>query len=146
MKWTLRVFLLFFIGLSAIQAVAQKTIVSGKVTDATTKEPLLFAPVFFVGTKSGAMTDENGEYRIETYYSSDSLRATSVGYNPITVKIKQGNNTVVKFELTLTGDLQEVIIRPEEGPNLAIVLVKNILRNKKINNREKLDAYEYEVY
>lgn len=146
MKWTLRVFLLFFIGFSAIQAMAQKTIVSGKVTDATTKEPLLFAPVFFVGTKSGAMTDENGEYRIETYYSSDSLRATSVGYNPITVKIKQGTTTVVNFELTLTGDLQEVIIRPEEGPNPAIALVKNILRNKKINNREKLDAYEYEVY
>ncbi|MFZ4784052.1 MAG: DUF5686 family protein [Flavobacteriales bacterium] len=146
MKWILRVFLLIFIGFSAIQAMAQKTIVSGKVTDATTKEPLLFAPVFFVGTKSGAMTDENGEYRLETYYSSDSLRATSVGYNPITVKIKQGTTSVVNFELTLTGDLQEVIIRPDEGPNPAIALVKNILRNKKINNREKLDAYEYEVY
>lgn len=125
---------------------AQKTVVSGKVIDAETKEPILFSPVVFVGTKSGAMTDENGNYRIETYYSSDSLRVTSVGYKPQTKKVKQGITQVVNFELSLQGELKEIIIRPEEGPNPAIELVKNILKNKKINNREKLDAYEYEAY
>jgi hypothetical protein len=132
--------------LFAAVAMGQKTIVSGKITDSQTKEPILFAPVFFVGTKSGATTNENGEYRIETYYSSDSLRCTSVGYQMMTKKVKQGITQVVNFELSPIGELKEIVIRPDEGPNPAIALIKNVLRNKKINNREKLDAYEYEAY
>lgn len=142
----LRNLLVILVLCSSIVGAAQKTIVSGRVIDAETKEPILFSPVVFVGTKSGAMTDENGNYRIETYYSSDSLRVTSVGYKPQTKKVKQGVTQVVDFELNLQGELKEIIIRPDEGPNPAIELVKNILKNKKINNREKLDAYEYEAY
>lgn len=142
----LRYSLFFLLFTLSVGLHAQKTIVSGRVIDAETKEPLLFSPVVFVGTKTGAMTDENGYYKIETYYSSDSLRVTSVGYTPQTKKVKQGTTQTVNFELRLQGELKEIIIRPEEGPNPAIELVKNILRNKKINNREKLDAYEYEVY
>lgn len=136
----------FVLFLFATIAWGQKTIVSGKVVDAQTKEPILFSPVFFVGTKSGATTDENGDYRIETYYSSDSLRCTSVGYQMMTKKVKQGTTQIVNFELSPVGELKEIVIRPDEGPNPAIALIKNVLRNKKINNREKLDAYEYEAY
>lgn len=53
---------------------------------------------------------------------------------------------VVNFELDAIGELETIVIKPKEGPNPAIALVKNVLRNKKINNREKLDAYEYEAY
>jgi hypothetical protein len=139
------VLLFVFLAISA-SMLGQKTVVSGKVIDADTKEPILFSPVVFVGTKTGAMTDENGNYRIETYYSSDSLMVRSVGYASQTKKVKQGITQVINFELSLQGNLKEIIIKPEEGVNPAIELVKNILKNKKINNREKLDAYEYEAY
>ncbi len=126
---------------------AQKTIVSGKVVDAVSKEPLPFSPVMFVGTKSGAQTDLYGNYRIETYYSSDSLRVMVLGYAPQTKKVKQGITTVVNFELTTSSNqTSEVTIRPGDEPNPAIALMKKVIRNKKINNREKLDAYEYEAY
>jgi hypothetical protein len=126
---------------------SQKTIVSGKVTDAVTKEPLPFSPVMFVGTKSGSQTDLDGNYRIETYYSSDSLRVFVLGYKTQTVKVKQGTTSVVNFELQpASNETIEVTIKPDDGPNPAIALMKKVLRNKKINNREKLDAYEYEAY
>ncbi|MFM7728695.1 MAG: DUF5686 family protein [Flavobacteriales bacterium] len=128
-------------------ASAQKTVVSGKVIDAVTKEPLPFSPVVFVGTKSGAQTDLDGNYRIETYYSSDSLRVMVLGYVTQTQRVKQGTTSVINFELAVTSNqTAEVIIRPDDGPNPAIALMKKVLRNKKINNREKLDAYEYEAY
>ena len=128
-------------------ALAQKTIVSGTVTDATTKEPLPFSAVIFVGTKSGGQTDLDGKYKIETYYSSDSLRVIILGYITQTKKIKQGVTTVINFEMVpAMNETIEVTIRPDEGPNPAIALIKNVIRNKKINNREKLDAYEYEAY
>jgi hypothetical protein len=126
---------------------AQKTVVSGKVIDAVTKEPLPFSPVMFVGTKSGAQTDLDGNYQLETYYSSDSLRVMVLGYAPQTKKVKQGISSVVNFELqAASSQTAEVTIRPDDGPNPAIALMKKVIRNKKINNREKLDAYEYETY
>ncbi len=128
-------------------ALAQKSIVSGKLTDAKTKEPVPFASVMFLDTKSGATTDIDGNYRIETYYSSDSLSAFTIGYQTKTVKVKQGVTIVVNFELSeMASESATVVIRPDDGPNPAIALMKKVLRNKKINNKEKLDAYEYEVY
>lgn len=126
---------------------AQKTTVTGRVIDAVTKEPLPFSPVMFVGTKSGAQTDLEGNYRIETYYSSDSLKVVVLGYAPQSKRVKQGVTSVVNFELSsASNETAEVVIRPDDGPNPAIALMKKVLRNKKINNREKLDAYEYEAY
>ncbi|MFM9986266.1 MAG: DUF5686 family protein [Flavobacteriales bacterium] len=117
------------------------------MTDAATKEPLPFAVVMFVDTKTGAQTDLDGNFRIETYYSSDSLRVIFLGYETMTKRIKQGTNMVINFELKeITNETNAVIIKPDDGPNPAIALVKKVLRNKKINNKEKLDAYEYEVY
>ena len=133
--------------LFANSSLSQKTVVTGKVIDAVTKEPLPFSPVMFVGTKSGAQTDLDGNYKIETYYSSDSLKVVVLGYAPLAKKVKQGTTSVVNFELSAaSNETSEVVIRPDDGPNPAIALMKKVLRNKKINNREKLDAYEYEAY
>jgi hypothetical protein len=141
-------FILFIFGIVwSCLGMAQKTIVSGKVTDAVTKESLPFAVVMFVDTKTGTQTDLEGNFRIETYYSSDSLRVIFLGYETVTKKIKQGTNMVINFELKeIVNETSAVIIKPDDGPNPAIALVKKVLRNKKINNKEKLDAYEYEVY
>lgn len=125
---------------------SQKTIVTGKVLDKDTREALPGVVLMFVGTKTGTTTDIDGNYRFETYYSSDSLKAIYVGYQPLAKKVAQGKTQVIDFELSVSTTVPEVIIRPDEGPNPAIAIVKAILRNKKINNREKLDAYEYEAY
>lgn len=126
---------------------AQRTVVSGQVTDVDTKEPLAFVTVYFVDTKTGTQTDLDGRYKIETYYSSDSLRVLAVGYFTQTKKVKEGVTSVVNFEMfSSSQQTAEVVIRPDDGPNPAIALVKKVLRNKKTNNREKLDAYEYEAY
>lgn len=140
--------LLFVAGIFwTLSGFAQKTIVSGKVTDAVTKEPLPFAVVMFVDTKTGTQTDLDGNFRIETYYSSDSLRVIFLGYETLTKRIKQGSSMVINFELKeIVNETNAVIIKPDDGPNPAIALMKKVLRNKKINNKEKLDAYEYEVY
>jgi hypothetical protein len=138
-------FLFMLHGLQHLQA--QQTIVSGRVIDAVSKEGVPFVPVVFVGTKSGANTDLDGHYKIATFYSSDSLRVMALGYDSQVKRVKQGTTMVINFELTPAAvSTGEVVIKPKEGVNPAIALVKNILRNKDINNKEKLMAYEYEVY
>ena len=125
---------------------SQKTIVFGTVTDAVSKQAIPFAPVYFVGTKSGTTSDENGKYRIETYYSSDTLRCKGIGYAQQSFSIKPGTTKEINFTLLDENTTSVVIIRPKDEPNPAIELMKKVIANKKINNREKLDAYEYEAY
>ncbi|NQV51791.1 MAG: carboxypeptidase-like regulatory domain-containing protein [Flavobacteriales bacterium] len=129
-------------------AMAQKTIVTGKVLDAASGEPLPFVNVFFKDSKIGTASDINGYYRIETYYPTDSLVASMVGYSRIAHKVKEDLAQVVDFKMPVSGiALGEVMVvgdRKEKDP--ALEIMKRVVRNKKANNREKLDAYEYSVY
>lgn len=139
-------FLLFLVLSFSLVLNAQKTIVFGTVTDAVSKQTIPFAPVYFVGTKSGTTSDENGKYRIETYYSSDTLRCKGMGYAQQSFYVKQGTTKEINFTLADENTTGVVVIRPKDVPNPAIALIKKVIENKKINNREKLDAYEYEAY
>ncbi|MBL7942294.1 MAG: carboxypeptidase-like regulatory domain-containing protein [Flavobacteriales bacterium] len=143
-----RIVLLLVCGMAAAFTMsAQKTIVYGKVTDASTGEALPFVTLIFTGTKTGTSTDIDGQYRLETYYASDSLRAQVLGYKVMTLPVKMDREQQIDFPLEALGtDLPEVVVRPKDGPNPAIEIVKHVLKNKKINNREKLDAYEMEAY
>jgi hypothetical protein len=125
---------------------AQKTVVYGTVIDAVSKQTVPFAPIYFVGTKSGTTSDENGVYRIETYYSSDTIRCKGMGYAQQSFYVKQGTTKEINFALVDENTTGVVVIRPKDEPNPAIALMKKVIENKKINNREKLDAYEYEAY
>ncbi|MGB6036332.1 MAG: carboxypeptidase-like regulatory domain-containing protein, partial [Cryomorphaceae bacterium] len=126
---------------------AQKTIVYGKVFDAATKEALPFVNVAFKGSKVGTTTDLDGKYRLETYYAEDSLMASFVGYKPLAFKVERDESQEINFPLTEGSvSLGEIVVNAKDFENPAHVLLKKIIKNKKINNREKLDAYQYETY
>ena len=78
-----------FLILMASSLLSQTTVVSGKVIDATTLEPLPFVNVAFLGTKIGTVTDLDGKYHLESYYASDSVVCSSMGYERQLFKIKR---------------------------------------------------------
>lgn len=124
---------------------AQQTRVSGKVTDALTGEAIPFANVAFKGTSVGTVTDMNGSFVIETDKPSDSLSASYVGYNPITLKVVKGKSQTVNFLLKVNKvDLKEVVIKAGENP--ANILLRKVIDNKDKNDKKRLDTYAYEVY
>jgi hypothetical protein len=140
------VFSLYFI-LFVNFVFAQKTIVKGKVFDIETNEPLPFVSVSFKDSKIGTITDINGNYAIETYYIKDSLEVSCVGYLPISKKIKKDIEQTIDFPLKkMQYQIQEIVIKPSNEENPAHAIFRNIIANKDINNREKLEAYEYEIY
>jgi len=134
--------LVFFSGLNSF---AQKTIVRGKVFDKTTGEALPFVNISFVNSKIGTTTDINGSYYISTYYATDTLVASYVGYKKSKLKVKKDKNQEINFYL-LTGEIEmkEIVIRYKGNP--ADIIFERILENKPANNKEKFSAYEYEVY
>lgn len=125
---------------------SQQTKVSGRVTDILTGEPMPFVKVQFVDAKIGALTDTNGFYSFETYYATDSLRFTFSGYITQTVGVKLDEEQVIDITMNvLTAEIDEIVVRPpDEFPST--ILHRKIVKNKPINNREKLAAYEYELY
>ncbi|NNC83065.1 MAG: hypothetical protein HKN79_05765 [Flavobacteriales bacterium] len=127
--------------------VGQTTVVQGYVKDAVTQEGLPFVNLAFKGTKTGTTTDVNGFYRIESYYVSDSLVCSYVGYKRQTKRVRRDREQTIDFQLESSSvDLQEVVVRASEWENPAHPIIRAVQRNKDVNNREKLEAYEYEVY
>jgi hypothetical protein len=131
--------------LSCLHSGAQVTKVRGKITDATTGEPMPFVNVYFKGTTVGATSDLDGFYSIETRAGSDTLIASSVGYGVVKTPVVRFRYQEINFPLIPNRiDLAEVVIVAGENP--AEVILKKVIARKPDNNREKLDYYEYEAY
>src|SRR5690606_33887930 len=125
---------------------AQVTRVHGTVTDAATGEPVPFANVAFIDARIGTTTDMDGRYTLETYYATDSLRFSSVGYRMAVRAVRRDRDQVINVALEPSAvELAEAIIKPQEE-NPAFEILRRVVRNKPVNNREKLAAYEYQAY
>lgn len=127
------------------RAHAQKTIVSGKVTDAKTNEPVPFANVLLVGTGDGGSTDFDGYYTVRTDQPFDSLKVSFMGYRPKTVAVSKDQKQTVNVQLLpATQSLEEVVVRP--GKNPALVILDSVDAHRKQNDKRSLNAYQYEAY
>lgn len=134
-----------FLAINA-QLFAQQTHVYGRVIDAETGFGFPFVKVQFMNSKIGAITDSLGNFSIKTYYATDSLMFMFPGYKFTTVKVNRDQSQEINITLETRSNLhKEVVIRPPDEP-FAIKLHKRIIANKAVNNKEKLDAYEYEAY
>lgn len=125
---------------------SQKTVVTGVVTDEITGEVMPFVTVRFKDSKIGTHTDSVGHYLLDTYYATDSLIFYYSGYLKITREIELDETQTIDVVLpVLSSDFEEVVVfTPDEFPSTT--LHKKVIAHKQINNKEKLDSYEYEVY
>ena len=138
---------LFIVGFDT-SLFSQKTIIKGKVFDNDTKESLPFVNVSFKNSKTGTTTDLDGNFSLETYYATDSLSASFVGYKLMSLKVEKDESQTLNFAMQSGAqELSEVVvIADKKYVDPAVSLMEKVVANKKINDRKKLDAYEYEVY
>jgi len=124
---------------------SQETIVTGKVTDANTGDPIPYANVVFLGTQIGVTTDFEGYYMLQTQTPTDSIVVSYIGYKvkkkPVIRGIKQVINYQIEEDIT---KLQEVVFLAGENP--AYEILRRVVKNKKSNDKRKLVAYEYDTY
>ena len=124
-----------------------QTIITGKVFDVKTKEPLPFVNVIIKGTTVGATSDFDGNFQINTSQKGDSIIGTYIGYKRFSAAITNGITQTINVPLELIEEgfsLNEVVINPGENP--AHRIIKAVIAHKEKNNKQKLNAYEYEVY
>ncbi len=147
----LKLYFIVLLLLCSVLSQAQTVEVEGQVVDAQTAEPLPFVKVFFKGTKTGTETDFEGAFSIKSYYVSDSLVFRVSDYKDTTVFVdvnQTKKKQVFQIKMVLQASIQAmdmvVIEAPDETPSQR--LHKRIIKNKPINNKEKLAAYQFEVY
>ncbi len=120
------------------QAVKEKTYITvkGKIIDANTKEPVVFANIIITGTNTGTITNTNGEFSIKVPEEKDSLVITSLGYKNKTVSVTDLNKkkNIIKLSPAII-QLSEIMIRPVE----ANFIVKNAV--SKIKNNYPVKPY-----
>lgn len=131
--------------LSGLTLTAQVTKIMGNITDATTGEPLPFTNVVIAGTTLGTLTDFEGQYSIEFAAIADSLRASLIGYIPLSRKILIHQFQTINFELQpATYTLEEVTIRYTGNPAEKILL--KVIGNREKNSLQAFSSYQYEAY
>ncbi len=136
---------LLFVLLPVLFSSAQTTVIIGKVTDANSGDPVPFANLVFQGTSIGTTTDFDGNYRLETKSPTDSVTASYVGYVTRSKAVIAGSEQVINFQLIENViSLDEVIFIAGENP--AFEILRNVVDNKKFNDKKTLDAYQYETY
>jgi len=123
-----------------------QTTISGRITDATSGDPLPYVAVRGNNISLGAITDFDGYYSIETDKEVDSLVAAYMGYATLKKAVVLGKSQTIDFSLSETANtLEEFVVRPG-GINPAIIIMKRARKRKKEYNPEKIEFYEYEGY
>ncbi|MEM9916659.1 MAG: DUF5686 family protein [Bacteroidota bacterium] len=139
-------FLLFLLLLLTVSvASAQSITVSGRVIDDDTREGIPFCNVYFKGTTIGVSSDVDGNYTITTKSPSDTLVVSAIGYSALEKPLKGLVDQEINFRVKSSDfTLSEVVVIAGENPANAIV--RKIIKNKKKNRVEALDAFQCEAY
>lgn len=134
-----------FLCFSFFRVSAQETVVTGKITDAASGDPIPYANVYFKGTTQGTATDFDGRFVLRTNSKVDSLTASFVGYITVTKRVAFGVSQTVNFQLSeSTSNLREVVVIAGENP--AFPILRNVIKNKNKNDKRSLNIYEYDAY
>jgi hypothetical protein len=129
----------------ALGSYAQTTVVSGRVLDAVTNEPVSYTSVGFQHSPVGVISETDGSFFLSTAKPTDTLLVSNVGYEMVRLPVKKGIQQV--FEVRLVPKsiaLEAVIIAPGENP--AFALLREIKDHKKQNDPARLQAYQYRAY
>ena len=130
---------------SVHSAIAQKTVISGKITEAGTGNPLPYVNVIFKDTFTGTMSDLNGNYNLSSTKPTPVIEVSAVGYKKQTFNIRL--NQVNKLDVVMAEDvvmLGEVSVKPGENP--AIPLFRKIVDHKKLNNPSNFPSWQSDLY
>lgn len=134
-----------FLAASLSYVTYSQTTVEGRVTDAETFEPVVFANVILKGTSTGARTDFDGRFRITSASGSDSIVVSFIGYQTRSVAIRRDIAQVLEIQLhPALYSLNEVRVKPGENP--AHQLLRKMWNNLETNSVRKLSSYSYENY
>jgi len=134
-------------------AFGQRTVVSGIVRDAVTKETLPNVSVFFKDTKIGIQTDVNGKYTLVSSDPQNEISFNYVGYRAVFKNIMP--SATQELDVVLVPDsraLDEVIIvggkkvKYRNKDNPAVELIRQVIAHKDENRIKSYNTVSFRQY
>lgn len=108
-------FLLSFFVLFPLIAISQYGTVSGRVFNSINNEPIPFAKVVVVGAQKGAITEDDGSFRIENLEPGVySFKATSPEFNDLVIDqitVTNARTVTLDFSMEAVKELKEVKVK-----------------------------------
>jgi hypothetical protein len=149
-----RLIFLTFLLFTTLIVQAQNAVITGKVIDASDKEPLPFVTVYFPGTTIGVRTKDDGSYRIENTGKYTQISFRFVGYKDIVMPIEPGKSQAINISLIPTASqINQVDVsatrsntRYRNRDNPAVELIRKVIENKDKNRPESYNYVEYKEY
>ncbi|MNK46962.1 hypothetical protein D3C87_657580 [compost metagenome] len=138
---------------TGLSAFAQKTVVTGNVRDAVSKEPLPYVSVFFKGTTIGTQTDLNGNYALSSSSQQEGLSFNYIGYITLSKNIMPGFEQ--KLDVALVPDakaLGEVTVvagkkaRYRNKDNPAVELIRQVIAHREENRISNFNTAAFRQY
>ncbi|MBP6287292.1 MAG: carboxypeptidase-like regulatory domain-containing protein [Ferruginibacter sp.] len=123
---------------------AQADRFTGIIYDAVSKAPLAFVSVTLKGTKSGTVTDIDGQFSFERLPANAILVISYIGYKTKEHRVARSVGPVSLFIERAQDQLEAVIISSNENP--AHRIIKLLQRNKKRNDPEQQPSFRYNAY
>ncbi|MDD6209274.1 MAG: DUF5686 family protein [Bacteroidales bacterium] len=129
------------------------TTIKGVVKDSVTGESLPYVSIQFVGTTTGGMTGNDGEFSISNKQGRTKFTVSYLGYATKELTAKAGKTTNFEILLAPTSvQMQEVVIKPpkreryRKKDNPAVELIKKVIEHRDDHRLSQKDYYSYEQY
>lgn len=118
-------------------AMAQN-IIKGKIIDAVSRQPIESASIFFPqSTQKSTISDQYGNFTLQSGNKNAELRVTYIGYKTVTVAVE--GTATVRIELQPTSvDLKDVVVLQSNHATKFATLAKIDLDLKPVRNTQEL--------
>ncbi len=127
--------------------------IKGRVTDASTGEPVPFANLGVVGTLAGVASDMDGEFELllPGAYADKTLRVSVVGYGPYDIKVSEAAAQGEGWKITLqpvTYTIQQVNVNAQSLVYRKMLkeAAENISRNYFIKPYNYRGYFQYQIF
>lgn len=137
--------LIFFFLVLGIHAQVK---ITGSILDEQ-ENPVPFANVIFKGSIEGTISDENGNFYLQSSNNYKQLEVSFVGFETQLIPLDQGSSNLRITLREATDQLKEVKLytgRVKKKNNPAIDLLKKIWAQKRKNGLNMYDLYEFDRY
>lgn len=136
------IFILYLILLSLASATSQSSReITGRVLNATTKEPVAYANVYNKTLEKGTISNLDGYFRVPVRDERDSVMIIYVGYQTQRIALGSQDHYTIYLEESIQL-LNEIVVRPKDNSYLADLLMR--CRNKGSDYHASAKAY-YEL-
>ncbi|MCG8374245.1 MAG: DUF5686 and carboxypeptidase regulatory-like domain-containing protein [Balneolales bacterium] len=133
---------LIFIALFINIEVQSQELITGRVVDANSAEPLPAAHIIIKGTYKGTIANEDGEFSLKVDELPATLIARFLGYESKEIVVMSADEPVDFLMEEAFLEMEEIIVTGEDP---AISIMREVIRRKAIW-RENLTTYQVDAY